>query len=93
MPRCSAPDASRASHSRRLRGAARIPPCAGQYNTMPVIGCILRLSAGGKLSDDKVSISPGNAASILAASGIAFVVLDTREPSPISFNTWNPASL
>ena len=67
-------------HERPIVGGflARLPPAIGsQYAAMPVIGSFLRLSSGGTLSDEP-SVTPRDAASALASSGIAFVVLDTR---------------
>src|SRR5262245_7579018 len=49
---------------------------------MPFIRTFLRLSAGGKLSDEAPLLGPGEAASALAAEGIRFIVLDTRRASP-----------
>ncbi len=71
-------------HERPIVGGflARLPPSlARNYARMPVIGVLLRLSAGGKLSDEVSVLSPGDAASALAAQGIGFVVLDTRRAS------------
>jgi hypothetical protein len=67
-------------HERPIVGGflARLPPAiASQYAAMPVIGSFLRLSSGGKLSDELI-VTPRDGASTLASSGIAFVVLDTR---------------
>jgi hypothetical protein len=67
-------------HERPIAGGflARLPPAIGsQYEAMPVIGSFLRLSSGGTLSDEP-AVTPRDAASALASSGIAFVVLDTR---------------
>src|SRR5262249_3212224 len=72
-------------HERPIVGGflARLPPAiARDYETMPVIGLLLRLSAGGRLSDEHGVLSPREASSALAAAGIAFVVLDTRRASP-----------
>jgi hypothetical protein len=52
------------------------------YAAMPVVGSLLRLSSGGRLSDEPVVMTPREAASSLASAGIAFVVLDTRMASP-----------
>jgi hypothetical protein len=67
-------------HERPIVGGfiARLPPAIGpRYAAMPVIGSFLRLSSGGNLSDEP-NVSPPEATSALASSGIAFVVLDTR---------------
>jgi hypothetical protein len=72
-------------HERPIVGGfvARLPPAvARDYAAMPVIGLLLRLSSGGKLSDEPVHMSPREAASALSAARIAFVVLDTRRASP-----------
>jgi len=71
-------------HERPIVGGflARLPPSvARDYGKMPVMGVLLRLSAGGKLSDEGPALTPAEAASALTAGGIAFVVLDTRRAS------------
>lgn len=71
-------------HERPIVGGflARLPPSvARDYGRMPVIGVLLRLSAGGKLPDEGTALTPAEAASALTATGIAFVVLDTRRAS------------
>jgi hypothetical protein len=71
-------------HERPIVGGflARLPPSvARDYEKMPVIGTLLRLSARGKLSDEVTVLPSGEAASALAAAGIGFVVLDTRRAS------------
>ena len=72
-------------HERPIVGGflARLPPSvARDYNEMPVIGSFLRLSSGGKLSDEPVTLQPADAAATLASAGIAFLVLDVRRASP-----------
>ena len=72
-------------HERPIVGGflARLEPrMVRDYAAMPVVGSLLRLSAGGKLSDEPVVMTPREAASSLASAGIAFVVLDTRTASP-----------
>jgi hypothetical protein len=72
-------------HERPIIGGflARLPTSvARDYGAMPVIGSLLRLSAGGRLSDEHGVLAPREAASALTAAGIAFVVLDTRRASP-----------
>ncbi len=72
-------------HERPIVGGflARLPPAVARaYQAMPVIGTLLRLSAGTRLSDERHSLSPGAAASALAAAGVGFVILDTRRASP-----------
>jgi hypothetical protein len=72
-------------HERPIVGGflARLEPrVAHEYAAMPVVGSFLRLSSGGKLSDEPVVMTPREAASSLASAGIAFVVLDTRTASP-----------
>jgi hypothetical protein len=72
-------------HERPIVGGflARLDPrVARDYAAMPVVGSFLRLSSGGKLSDEHVLMSAVEAASSLASAGIAFVVLDTRMASP-----------
>jgi len=72
-------------HERAIVGGflARLPPAvARDYAAMPVVGLLLRLSSGSKLSDERTVPSPPEAASALAAAGIAFVVIDTRRASP-----------
>ena len=67
-------------HERPIVGGflARLPPDIGsRYGAMPVMGSFLRLSSGGRLSDEP-SVTPRDGTSTLASSGIAFVVLDTR---------------
>lgn len=71
-------------HERPIVGGflARLEPrVARDYAAMPVVGSFLRLSSGGRLSDEPVLMSPREAASSLASAGIAFVVLDTRTAS------------
>jgi hypothetical protein len=71
-------------HERPIVGGflARLEPrVARDYAAMPVVGSFLRLSSGGKLSDEPVFMSPREAASSLASAGIAFVVLDIRTAS------------
>ena len=71
-------------HERPILGGfiARLEPrVARDYAAMPVVESFLRLSAGGKLSDEPVVMTPREAASSLASAGIAFVVLDTRTAS------------
>jgi hypothetical protein len=68
------------AHERPIVGGflARLPPDIGsKYGAMPVIGSFLRLSSGGRLSDEP-SVTSRDGASTLASAGIAFVVLDTR---------------
>ena len=48
---------------------------------MPVVGSLLRLSSGQKLSDADVILTPREAAAALASAGIGFIVLDTRRAS------------
>ena len=72
-------------HERPIVGGflARLEPrVAREYAAMPVVGSFLRLSSGGKLSDEPVVMTPREAASSLASAGIAYVVLDTRTASP-----------
>jgi hypothetical protein len=72
-------------HERPIVGGflARLPPAVARaYQAMPVIGTLLRLSAGTRLSDERQALSPGAAASALAAAGVGFVILDTRRASP-----------
>jgi len=72
-------------HERPIVGGflARLEPrVARDYATMPVVGSFLRLSSGGKLSEESLGMTPRDAASSLASAGIAFVVLDTRTASP-----------
>ena len=47
---------------------------------MPVVGSFLRLSSGGRLSDERAA-DPARAASQLASLGIAYVVVDRRVAS------------
>ena len=62
---------------------ARLPPSiAREYATMPIVGSLLQLSSGAKMSETDTSRSPREAAAVLAAVGIAFIVLDTRRASP-----------
>jgi hypothetical protein len=71
-------------HERPIVGGflARLEPrVARDYAAMPVVGSFLRLSSGGKLSDEPGVMTPREAASSLASAGIAFVVLDTRTAS------------
>ena len=71
-------------HERPIVGGflARLEPrVARDYAAMPVIGSFLRLSSGGKLSEEPAVTTPREAASSLASAGIAFVVLDTRTAS------------
>lgn len=72
-------------HERPIVGGflARLPlSVVRAYQAMPVIGTFLRLSAGARLSDEVAILSPGDAASALAAEGIGSIVLDTRRASP-----------
>jgi hypothetical protein len=71
-------------HQRPIVGGfiARLPPSiVPAYNAMPVVGTLLRLSSGGKLSDEQTILAPPEATAALTAAGIAFVVLDTRRAS------------
>ena len=71
-------------HERPIVGGfiARLPPSlVANYSAMPVIGTLLRLSSGGKLSEEPAILPPHEATSALIAAGIAFVVLDTRRAS------------
>jgi len=72
-------------HERPIVGGfvARLPPSiAREYATMPILGSLLQLSSGAKISETDASRSPREAAAVLAAAGIAFIVLDTRRASP-----------
>ena len=71
-------------HERPIVGGfiARLPlSMVANYHAMPVVGTLLRLSSGGKLSDERAILPPREAASALIAAGITFVVLDTRRAS------------
>ena len=71
-------------HERPVVGGfiARLPTSIVlRYEAMPVVGTLLRLSSGGKLSDEKVVLPPREATGALTAARIAFVVLDTRRAS------------
>jgi hypothetical protein len=73
-----------AVHGRPIVGGfvARLPPTIiREYDTIPVVGTLLRLSSGGRLADQPV-VSPAGGAAALTAAGIAFIVLDTRTASP-----------
>ena len=52
-----------------------------RYEKAPVVGSLLRLSSGGKISDLDVALTPPEAAAALTSAGIAFIVLDTRRAS------------
>jgi hypothetical protein len=68
-------------HERPIVGGfvARLPPSvARSYYTMPVIRSFLRLSAGGQIAPEDISLTPPDAAAALASAGIAYVVLDRR---------------
>jgi hypothetical protein len=72
-------------HERPIVGGflARLEPrVARDYAAMPVVGSFLRLSSGGKLSDEPGVMTPQEGASSLGSAGIVFVVLDTRTASP-----------
>jgi hypothetical protein len=71
-------------HERPLVGGfvARLPPAiARSYEVMPVIRSLLRLSSGISAVDADISVTPRDAAGMLASAGIAFIVLDTRRAS------------
>ncbi len=71
-------------HERPIVGGfvARLQPSiARTYEATPVIRSFLRLSSGGEISTDDLSLTPADAASRLASAGIAFIVLDTRRAS------------
>jgi hypothetical protein len=75
---------NQAVHERPIAGGflARLPPAIGRaYDSMPVLGSLLRLSSGGKLSDQP-AVSPADGSAALIAAGVAFIVLDTRTASP-----------
>ena len=71
-------------HERPIVGGflARLDPRVGrEYASMAVIGTFLRLSSGGRLSDETVSMTSVQAARSLDSAGIGFVVLDVRTAS------------
>jgi hypothetical protein len=71
-------------HERPIVGGfvARLPPSiAREYAAMPVLGSLLQLSSGAKVSETDASRTPHEAAALLASAGIAFVILDTRRAS------------
>jgi hypothetical protein len=71
-------------HERPIVGGfvARLAPdVRTRYEAMPVIGSLLRLSAGGRLSDQPTEGTPAEASARLASAGVGFVVLDTRVAS------------
>jgi hypothetical protein len=71
-------------HERPIVGGfvARLPPAITSiYESMPVVGSLLRLSSGAKISDSDLGLTPREASAKLASSGIAFIVLDTRRAS------------
>ena len=71
-------------HERPIVGGfvARLPPAITRsYEKAPVVGSLLRLSSGGKISDLDVALTPPEAAAALTSAGIAFIVLDTRRAS------------
>jgi hypothetical protein len=72
-------------HERPIVGGfvARLSPdIARGYQATPVLGSLLRLSAGALLSDETAQMNPGAAAAHLTSLGIAFVVIDTRRAPP-----------
>ena len=72
-------------HERPIVGGfvARLSPdIARGYLTTPVLGSLLRLSAGGLLADEAPQMDPGAAAAQLTSLGIAFVVIDIRRAPP-----------
>lgn len=72
-------------HERPIVGGfvARLPGTAArQYAAMPVVGSLLRLSAGGRFEAEHTAMEPRQASMALASAGIRFVVLDIRSASP-----------
>ena len=72
-------------HERPIVGGfvARLSPdITRKYLATPVLGSLLRLSAGGPLSDENAQLDPATAASHLTSLGILYVVLDTRRAPP-----------
>jgi hypothetical protein len=71
-------------HERPIVGGfvARLQPSIRRsYESAPVVGSLLRLSSGGKLSGVDTVLTPREATAALTAAGIAFIVLDTRRAS------------
>jgi hypothetical protein len=71
-------------HERPIVGGfvARLAPdVRTRYEAMPIVGSLLRLSAGGRLADQPSEGTPAEASARLAAAGVGFVVLDTRVAS------------
>jgi len=72
-------------HERPIVGGfvARLSPeIARRYQTTPVLGSLLRLSAGGPLANEAMPADPTAAAAQLRSLGIAYIVIDTRRASP-----------
>ena len=72
-------------HERPIVGGfvARLSPdITRKYLAMPVIGSLLRLSAGEPLSGEATQMDPVSAAAQLTSLGIVYVVVDTRRAPP-----------
>jgi hypothetical protein len=71
-------------HQRPLVGGfvARLPPrVVSSYEAIPVIRSFLGLSSGAPASAADAALNPHQAANVLASTGIAFIVLDTKRAS------------
>lgn len=72
-------------HQRPVVGGfiARLPPgIVREYETIPVVRSLLALSSGRRVRDQDHALSPRDAARALAATGIAYVVLDLNRATP-----------
>jgi hypothetical protein len=72
-------------HERPIVGGfvARLPPrVIREYSQMPIVGSLLRLSAGQRPDGGQRELAPDAAAAFLASTGIRYVVVNKRLASP-----------